>query len=616
MNILFLSNEFPSPSDPGRAVFNGHMVRGLAERHRVRVVCPLPWTETVRAHTGHTAEAPAFPFPVFYARYYYPPRVALHLRGVWMWWSLRRLLLRECQRERPDLVFAYWAHPDGEVALRLARRLGVPVVLMVGGSDVLLLTDDVRRRRRVDAVLEGVDHVLAIGGNLARQVVARGVPPSRVTAVLRPVAARFVPGPQSESRQRLGLIGTAPVLLWVGRLVPVKGVETVIRAIAVLKQQGRPALLCLVGEGPLKASLQALCVDLGVTDEVRWVGSAPHDSLPDWYRAADVTVLPSLSEGVPNVLLESIACGTPFVASRVGSIPEIADDQRDRLVTPERPEELARAVVDVLDAGRTSERGSYQVTSEAEFQLHLDTLLTTTRPAARRRTATGLRSATMVRPNKWRQLLRRALLGAVPRRRLVAWGPETSRSVCLTFDDGPDEITTPRILDILRREGARATFFVRGDRASARPDLIQRIVDEGHLLGHHSWSHTTPATTSAAQLLSEVEQTRRWFREHVGQDSVWFRPPHGKLSVAKALRLWAAGQTVALWNVDPGDVFRANAGEMLDWFRTHPPQGGDIVLLHDTSPITLEAMPALLAAIRSDGLELTTLDCLYRTVAA
>ena len=167
MNILFLSSEFPTPRDPHRAVFNRSMVRGLAQRHRVDVVCPIPWTDAAGPQRRQEATAPAEPFSIALPRFYFPPRVARHHRGTWLWWSVRGGLLRMAARHRPDVVLSYWAHPDGEAALRLARRLGVPVALMVGGSDVLLLTKDPRRRQRVEAVLRGVDAVVTIGGACA-----------------------------------------------------------------------------------------------------------------------------------------------------------------------------------------------------------------------------------------------------------------------------------------------------------------------------------------------------------------------------------------------------------------------------------------------------------------
>ena len=89
---------------------------------------------------------------------------------------------------------------------------------------------------------------------------------------------------------------------------------------------------------------------LGLTHAVKFVGSARPPQLADWYRAAEVTVLPSRSEGLPNVLRESLACGTPFVASRVGGIPEIARDGIDRLVEPGKRRALADALIAALDS--------------------------------------------------------------------------------------------------------------------------------------------------------------------------------------------------------------------------------------------------------------------------
>lgn len=610
MNVLFLSSEFPSPVDPLRAVFNRDMIRGLASRHRVNVVCPVAWTEALRGRHPHPLPESVETNSAIYPRYYFPPRVALHQRGAWMWWSLHRTLSRATREHKPDVVLSYWAHPDGEVALRLARRLGVPVALMVGGSDVLVLTKDPRRRARIEAVLRGVDAVITIGKKLGDRVVGMGVPASRVTSAMRPVdTQRFHPGDRTVARRRLGLPADHAVLLWVGRLVPVKDVGTLLRAVALLREPYPSLIFCVGGEGPDAAKLMTLGEKLGIGPLVRWLGAVPHDDLPDWYRAADVTVLPSLSEGVPNVLLESIACGTPFVASHVGSIPEIADDACDRLVPPGDVSALTTAIAELLakrSAPPTRARG---VVAEAVFQSRLDDVLSrcVARPALRVGPA-GLRSATLVRPSRWRQAVRAVLLESVPRRFLIAAGEPTSGAVCLTFDDGPDETVTSGVLDVLKSECASATFFVRGDRASLHPEILRRIVTDGHLLGHHSWSHTEPSKTSASYLLAEVERTRRFIHRETGVDSPWFRPPYGKLSVSKALGLWKAGLTVALWNVDPGDVFRKDPKEMLDWFTANPPRRGDIVLLHDTSTVTLEALPTLITMIRAAGLELTTLD--------
>src|SRR5207249_7793994 len=109
--------------------------------------------------------------------------------------------------------------------------------------------------------------------------------------------------------------------------------------------------LCLVGEGPLRRSLESESSNRDLSDVVSFVGPRPQAQLPDWYRAADVTVLPSRSEGIPNVLRESLACGTPFVATRVGGIPEIANGHAAQLVPPGNSSALAEAIDEMITRG-------------------------------------------------------------------------------------------------------------------------------------------------------------------------------------------------------------------------------------------------------------------------
>ena len=118
-------------------------------------------------------------------------------------------------------------------------------------------------------------------------------------------------------------------------------------------RDGPPFLrVCLVGDGPQRGRLQARAAAPGLAGRVVFAGAVGHETLPLWYRAADLTVLPSLSEGVPNVLLESLACGTPFVASRVGSIPDLTLDPENDLVPPGDPVALARLSVPPGDPAR------------------------------------------------------------------------------------------------------------------------------------------------------------------------------------------------------------------------------------------------------------------------
>ena len=128
-----------------------------------------------------------------------------------------------------------------------------------------------------------------------------------------------------------------------------------IDACSILARTGRRFQCRIIGQGPLAGSLQAQVDRLGLGERVRLLGPRRQAELPDWYRAADVFVLPSHSEGVPNVLLEASACGLPCVATRVGGIPEISDRGDIRMVPPADPAALVGAIGEVL-AGRGRSR--------------------------------------------------------------------------------------------------------------------------------------------------------------------------------------------------------------------------------------------------------------------
>lgn len=218
-----------------------------------------------------------------------------------------------------------------------------------------------------------------------------------------------------------------------------------------------------------------------------------------------------------------------------------------------------------------------------------------------------LLSATQLSPDPWRQAARRALVRLAPRSWVLSAGPASSNAVCLTFDDGPDPVGTPAVLEALARGGARATFFLQGSNAAAHPDLVRAIHRAGHAVGHHSWSHGRPADTTAATLAAETQDTRRLLRSLLGEDSCLFRPPHGKLSAGKLVRLVAMKQLTVLWTYDPGDGFQASAEAIVAWFRANPPRAGEIILLHDKTPALAEALPAILALIRG-RLSFATVD--------
>jgi glycosyltransferase involved in cell wall biosynthesis/peptidoglycan/xylan/chitin deacetylase (PgdA/CDA1 family) len=623
MRFILLTSSFPNPYDPTKAVFNLHLARALAREHEVEVISPISWLDEWRANRTASGRLSSHRsaimggIEVHYPRYRYLPRVKRTLYGWHLWRSVRRTVWELLREKTPDAVLGYWAHPDGDAALRIARLIGVPAAIMVGGSDILLLRGQRGRRKCVTNVLQAADTVITASGDLRAKVIELGVDPRKVQVVYRGVDQKvFVPGERGEARRRLGIAAELPTLVWVGRMVPVKGLDIMFQAASRLRSRGVDFRLYLVGDGPLRSSLEEQCRQRGLSEVISFKGRVENHLLPDWYRAADLTVLPSRSEGVPNVLRESLACGTPFVASRVGGIVEIAVDGANRLVPSEDPAALADAIENGLAAramaGHVQPRSASWSESAALLVDILKPLVSASQNHDRPWWA-GKQRAVIKPPSVWkafglRQLLRKAMATLLPHRLLLVRGRKQSKSVSLTFDDGPHPEHTPRLLDMLKRHAIQATFFVVGRRVQAYPDLVRRIAAEGHDVANHSFFHSELDLLSASEAAHGIRRTQELLRQLAGDIPPLYRPPRGKLTTWKLLRLWWLGMKVVLWNVDARDYALNTAAELSAWFRSHPLRAGDIVLLHDRLPLAVDVLPELIEATRQRGLNFVPLS--------
>jgi glycosyltransferase involved in cell wall biosynthesis len=355
MRILALTNLYPNPLQPHRGAFNRQQFRALAERHEVRVIAPIAWTDERSARRAGGAALPAERrvdcdgLKVAHPRYLFTPKVLRGQYGNMFRWSIAGAFRAAVEEFRPDLVLSAWAYPDGWAAVELGHRAGLPVIVKVHGSDILTLAKTPGRERGTAEAMRKADAVIAVSQDLANRVIEMGADAANVSVVYDGIdATRFHPGSREEARRLLGIPTDEPMILFVGNLVPVKGVDVLIAACAKMAAAGRRFRCYLVGQGPLKAEFEQQIAAASLADRVTLVGPVLHAKLPDWFRAADVFVLPSHSEGVPCVLLEAAGCQTPFVASRVGGIPEIAHLNDGRLVPPGDPQLLSEAIADVL----------------------------------------------------------------------------------------------------------------------------------------------------------------------------------------------------------------------------------------------------------------------------
>ncbi len=366
IRILILSHMYPSAVNPTGGIFVHEQARALVELgHDVRVVSPTAWAPPLLSRWRAYRDVPGVDtidgIPVLYPRKVTLPGARLrHRNNDAMLLAIGRPLRRIHARWPFDVIHAQMVVPDGWAATRMGSELGVPVVATAHRADVLdVPAHGERSRARVIEAVEDIGWICSVSQAIADAAQALATPRRPIRIVPNGADTRvFVPRPAAQARARLGLPDDRPVVTFVGKLVPRKGVDTLVEAIGLLgaRPEGAP-LLVVAGIGEMRPQLERRAAELGVAQSIRFVGKIPHDDVGWWMSAGDLFVLPSLSEGLPTVVCEAMNCGRPVVATAVDGTPEIVRDGRTGLlVAPGDADALATAMARILDDPDLAER--------------------------------------------------------------------------------------------------------------------------------------------------------------------------------------------------------------------------------------------------------------------
>jgi len=397
LRVLTFSSLFPSSARPGHGIFVETRLRELLKTGAVdaRVVAPVPWFPSQHPRWGSYAKMAATPrrehrngLDVLHPRYLLAPKIGM-LSAPWsMAWAART----ELQRLRDegfdfDLIDAHYFYPDGVAAALLARWFKRPLMITARGSDLSLISEYRLPRRWMQQAAAQAGACVGVCNALVDVLRGWGLPETKLGVIRNGVdLQRFHRLPRGQARQQLGLPATAPLFLCVGNLVELKGHRFVIEALARLRQQHPEAELALVGEGPLRDELQRQALALGLGSAVRFVGRVPNEQLYTWYSAAHALVLASSREGWANVLLESMACGTPVIATRIWGTPEVVQPDSGGLLVERNAESIEAAMRQLLQAGPAvgqvrayAERFGWEPSSRAQLAL-MQSLLAPAQP--------------------------------------------------------------------------------------------------------------------------------------------------------------------------------------------------------------------------------------------
>jgi len=368
MRVLIVTEMWP----PNSGSFVFEHVRALADFARIDVVVLVSVPPSLRryqkfqsslAALAHQAGPHRMPelgpqASIYYLPYRTIPEISKYINS---WQALRSLVnfLRR-RLERFDLIHAHFAYTAGFAAAWAGKRFRIPVVITAHNSDIHVYSR--RRPRNFVAALFtiwGLRHVAAlnvVSADLAKKVLALGVPEHKIAVIPVGVPASifYRRGEKKIIRRQLGLSENAIIFLFVGYFIARKGGQFLLRAFADVcrrlpAEKAAKMSLLMIGNGELETDWKQLAKNLEIERQIIWPGAKPNSEISAWMNAADFLVLPSLGEGTPTVLMESLACGTPVIASRVGGVPEILiSPDFGTIVPPGDSDALANAMFEAI----------------------------------------------------------------------------------------------------------------------------------------------------------------------------------------------------------------------------------------------------------------------------
>ncbi|MES2152918.1 MAG: glycosyltransferase family 4 protein [Pseudomonadota bacterium] len=382
MKLLTFSTLFPNAQRPNHGIFVETRLRYLVASGNVesRVIAPIPWFPFTHPRFGDYASFAQVPksdtrhgIEVVHPRYFLPPKVGMTAAPFLLAHAVKPVIGRMIDDGYDfDLIDAHYFYPDGVAAVLLGKYFNKPVVVTSRGSDINVLPHYYLPKKMIVWAARRAAGLITVCNALKTEMMLLGIDPTRITPLRNGVdLQRFQPIDRAAGRVALGL--NQFTLLSVGHLEPHKGHDLAITALATLPDVS----LLIAGRGPARPMLEALVQRLGLADRVTFLGAVPQIELRNYYGAADALVLASSREGWANVLLESMACGTPVIASNVSGTPEVVTSPDAGVLMRERSASGLAEALGALRANYPShqdtrlyaEKFSWDATTEGQITL-------------------------------------------------------------------------------------------------------------------------------------------------------------------------------------------------------------------------------------------------------
>ena len=358
MKVLEVCQEFPNRYYPQLGTFIKQSIDSIANQGvDVTVISPKPFVLPFSSFPYHNFfKLPRIEhtekYDLHYPRYIYavPKKYFYPITGISYSLFVSKYAVKNI-KPIPALIHAHFSYPDGYGMMKLAKRWNIPLVISALGTiERKVAYEGSYTSKQIIEAMSFADRILSVSEDLKLHRVNLGIDKNKVHVVPNGVdIGKFKPAGKAHARSILNLPRDKNIVLFVGALRKIKGVDYLIEAAHSFVD--KDTYLFMVGrDDGLKKNLEKRAHELKIANYIKFTGPVNHEDIPLWISASDILVLPSLSEGRPNVILEALACEVPVVATDVGGIPELmVDGETGYLVPPKSPDELSRKINKLLD---------------------------------------------------------------------------------------------------------------------------------------------------------------------------------------------------------------------------------------------------------------------------
>jgi len=386
MNILTVTSLYPNKKQFRHGIFIETRLRQLLQENGIqaKVVAPVPWfpfKNNVFKKYAFYADIPKYEerygIGIYHPRYLVIPKVGMLFTPFFMAFSLI-IQIKKLQRlEKFDLIDAHYYYPDGVAVSLVSKLLHIPFFISARGSDINLITNYKYPKKMILWAANNAKASITVSKALKDKMVLIGAKPEKIHVLRNGIDLKlFRPLNKLKYKKKFRL--GEKVILSIGNLVDLKGHDLIIDALRKLPD----FQLIIVGMGEEENNLKKKVTELSLENQVLFLGERQQTELVEIYTASDVMVLASSREGWPNVVLESLACGTPVVATTVGGTPEILQQSESGVLIERSSNAIAEGIINLFEkypnrdeTRKYSEKFSWESTTQGLLKLFKTSLL-------------------------------------------------------------------------------------------------------------------------------------------------------------------------------------------------------------------------------------------------